>query len=856
MDPNQNNIVPPAAAPAPNATPIPATPVSSEMSNPAMTPTPSAAPTPAMAPAAPAEPMQSFAPSQEPIAPAPVEPAPLASEQNTLDPLASAPAMAPQPAAPISAGAQPMPQGMGMSGVNTMATEPTPEDAAPALENPFTQPITSATPPARAYKDLPANNFFATAPAGSAIPQAEATAMQTEAMQAQAQAPAQAPIASAPTEGKKSKLPLIIILAVVVLLGLGVGAFFLLPKLFGDSKSDAKALFIREKEKEGNYALFSLEDGKQLTEFIYQEVSPFSAGYAYVKDKDGKNIIINSKAKTTVKADKYSNFTRCGSAFIAEKDSKYSLILGDGKTLTELASDPYAEDSKVLACGENGQFAYTADGKTYIYSAKGEQLLEHDGSLNSYDEGSSGSAIMYNDSSKKEEDESKLSDAEKVKGNMLFEEDEKHFVIVGDSFILLSDDGLKVEYEYAAKSDYEIYSVSKDGSAIIFEKADDDASGERVIGQNGKVFDNFDKDFEECEYPRTMDSEGGAFFECSDGDIGVILDVEGKKTIANEGLDIVVLDKEHYAILSKDRKEVTFYVNGEKGKTIKGERLDISKNEDVLAYIVTDSKAKVTNQPMEIEEEWDSDYDYNMDYYSLTTYEPFAAYAYSPEGESLLEIKEEGVERISYYGNSLALVYFKEKSDIPNGDFGPEQISLSMGTGKLYKDGKVLPIGDVNVFTKLSDEYYIVGNVNFEKIMTLVFSFIMSAQGEGMDEEAMEAALAEKLGDIDFDRLGIIDQNGESVASPDDYDAMGLDIEGLEMLGGLMGGDTNGLSAGDLALSFRRKDKNGYDTFVGGRKIINSPNKALSSGDFFMIRGESATDFYLMDGTKFYTRNN
>ncbi len=461
MDPNQSNPAaaplaaptspnPPAQSPAPEApAPAPApqssiyptptdftAPASAPAVESSLAPTPATEPSPA--PSEPVAPVESVpAPQAAPVA----EPAPINSVTQPLDASAGMPA-----AAPIDPVAAP-----------TEAPTEAPVEEAPALENPFTHPITSGFPE-RPSAELPANNFFATAQPGSAIPQADAAAMQAQAMQDQAQAQAQmqapAPVASAPTENKKSKLPLIIILAVVIL-GLGAGAFFLLPKLFGGKLEDAKVAFIREKRNEGNYALFNLKNGKQLTDFIYKDKGQFVAGYSIAKDADDKAIIVNAKAKTTVSAGKFDSITRCGSGFVGKKDSQWSLLLGDGKELATFDSNPVVKKEDKLACDDRGYFAFVSDGKVNLYSVKGELLASKEGELTRFVHNYYVSSTVEYEEDKKDDDNKKKATGTKssVKKSYQLAADEYSSTLNLDDYEIDLDD---YDLDSALDTDYDI----------------------------------------------------------------------------------------------------------------------------------------------------------------------------------------------------------------------------------------------------------------------------------------------------------------------------------------------------------------------------------------------------------------
>lgn len=127
------------------------------------------------------------------------------------------------------------------------------------------------------------------------------------------------------------------------------------------------------KNKDEKYAMFN-ENGKQLTDFIYDSVEELYNGVAKVKDKDGKVAIINEKGKYVVKPGKYNSIMQNGGLFrVEEKENTYSLLNSKGKKLIkssnfDIKSNSYLY-SATIVLNKDKYVVYTYNGKK-VYSFK------------------------------------------------------------------------------------------------------------------------------------------------------------------------------------------------------------------------------------------------------------------------------------------------------------------------------------------------------------------------------------------------------------------------------------------------------------------------------------------------------
>lgn len=154
----------------------------------------------------------------------------------------------------------------------------------------------------------------------------------------------------------KLKIIIIILLVVVILAAIGLFLYFKKDKIKNNNLDMhySTAFFIQNSNR--RYALFN-DDGSQLTDFIFADVSNFANGTAFVK-KDGAYGIIDENGKMTVDFGKYKNITDVAGMYkVYDEDEHSYLINGSGKVLysmenmslhTYIQSDNYSilEDEK------------------------------------------------------------------------------------------------------------------------------------------------------------------------------------------------------------------------------------------------------------------------------------------------------------------------------------------------------------------------------------------------------------------------------------------------------------------------------------------------------------------------------
>lgn len=154
----------------------------------------------------------------------------------------------------------------------------------------------------------------------------------------------------------KLKIIIIILLVVVILAAIGLFLYFKKDKIKNNNLDIhySTAFFIQNSNR--RYALFK-DDGSQLTDFIFADVSNFANGTAFVK-KDGAYGIIDENGKMTVDFGKYKDITDAAGMYkVYDEDEHSYLINGSGKVLysmenmslhTYMLSDNYSilEDEK------------------------------------------------------------------------------------------------------------------------------------------------------------------------------------------------------------------------------------------------------------------------------------------------------------------------------------------------------------------------------------------------------------------------------------------------------------------------------------------------------------------------------
>ena len=158
--------------------------------------------------------------------------------------------------------------------------------------------------------------------------------------------------------------------ALFVLAILGVIGYFA-SKIYIDYKLDFKGIgdtnFFVE-DKTGMYAVFDRK-GKQLTKFVYKDVSPFSYGYAFAKKADGTTSIIGSDGFETFNSKEYKSFYQFGAMFIVRDEAyNFHLIKADGSKFTTDKVEAYENIDNVITITKDKSIDIIAKTGRTIYS--------------------------------------------------------------------------------------------------------------------------------------------------------------------------------------------------------------------------------------------------------------------------------------------------------------------------------------------------------------------------------------------------------------------------------------------------------------------------------------------------------
>ncbi len=180
--------------------------------------------------------------------------------------------------------------------------------------------------------------------------------------------------------GSAARIAIIAILLVVLGGGLVIWAILgLLGKHGGanqaeiDKAFEADAVFIREDNKNGNYALFNIDTGAQITDFIFEDHSEFIDGYAVVSKDDDTYGIIKDDGKMATDFGEYDYISDYCGAFFVRNDEVSKAILGNGK---QISADGDEVSSGSLFCDyEYPFFVYDNGQNSTLYNYHGNKLV-------------------------------------------------------------------------------------------------------------------------------------------------------------------------------------------------------------------------------------------------------------------------------------------------------------------------------------------------------------------------------------------------------------------------------------------------------------------------------------------------
>ena len=199
---------------------------------------------------------------------------------------------------------------------------------------------------------------------------------------------------------KKNIKPFIIIGVIIVIIIIGLVVFLKKSDSSSTARNDEDYVNVFFINKDGKYALYN-DNGKQLTDFIFDKAEDFVNGTAIVQKGDQRGII-NTSGKTVVEFGKYDYiYERAGfydvkTPYIDERYNRHEYIIdSSGKELFDLNDKYWFENwgSKFIIVKEK------ATDKYYVYSTNGKLMLTLDEVKNgsfSYDEGYGYLSLNYN----------------------------------------------------------------------------------------------------------------------------------------------------------------------------------------------------------------------------------------------------------------------------------------------------------------------------------------------------------------------------------------------------------------------------------------------------------------------------
>ncbi len=322
---------------------------------------------------------------------------------------------------------------------------------------------------------------------------------------------------------------------------------------------DNSAVMIREAKDSGNYALFSLSSGKQLSDFIYDEVGEMINGYVYVK-LNGEYGILKENGKPSVAFGKYAEIKQYGAAYLAKMQgsSGYSLLDGSGKILAEYPNDP---GEIVKTASHDNFYIYQDKNKVcHVNNMRAEELAK----------------INCND----------IKDSRFIR-------DEDPYIYVGKHIYMLDNDSQAIASSFdVPASDYRVDSYSSDKKTVLVFKDDGNYENNKQVLIGDRLYDLGKQDscYIHEDSKGAMNYETAGFIYClKPGDYSTIYSIlgrDGKFTDMNvasyttssvyktdseffegEWDNYAMLTPDTYALMDRSAK-VHFYVNGEEAKTV------------------------------------------------------------------------------------------------------------------------------------------------------------------------------------------------------------------------------------------------------------------------------------------------
>ena len=421
------------------------------------------------------------------------------------------------------------------------------------VADPYAQPMMGAQPMPEAQPMMgavpmdPAMNTAPVEPAPAAPSPAEVgpTIMQAPTAQMNnpiATAPAAMPPAGMTPEPvkKKTKLPLIIGIIVGILAVVGI---VVLIMMLGGAKEvtileDAGFFLPDKKGEDSNYALFN-DQGEKITDFKFSSAVGLVGGYAAVTNSDGKSGIVNVKGEMTVDFGKYDSIFSRGALYEASKGDSTEIITATGKKITDLGKN----DKSSSVAGSYFTVVRREGGKNEIYDIKGN----------------------------------KVESFETDKDLVYHYDDDIASVGYEGGLIVLNNKEMTVRKKYDANLAYAIYGVSTDGSYMVLHTEEEEYADNKygiIIGD--KVYDMPDK----CrrvslQYDYYTDSYRNVAF-CEDEDFDEYL-IHSDGTVDSKTTNGYIYFSENDYLHHDGNGNTSFYVGGQKGKTINKKYASISE---------------------------------------------------------------------------------------------------------------------------------------------------------------------------------------------------------------------------------------------------------------------------------------
>ena len=495
----------------------------------------------------------------------------------------------------------------------------------------------------------------------------------------------------------RKKLPLVIAGAVAGVAAIVVLIFVIGNALNGDIDIfKANAFFISTEDNgETKYALYK-KNGEKITDFVYSQVGTFVNGYAYVRNLDGKEGIINDSGKMTVEFDEYDDITPRIGFYEAYKGEKESLILGDGsRVVEEYESYEYSTSAPYVAVRTSGD-------QYGLYNALGNKLADFESSELPY-----------------------FSDA-----------DPKSVSAIGykGGLIILSNKKLKpVETIKDPEAVYDIAKATEDGKIITFyehgKRYDDDA---KYAIYNKKFTELGDKCDDLNLYDDYTDKER-IYVTCeNDGKAKLIRKNEVTDLVVSTYDDgYVVYDEDHYAYYDQKDKRVDIYANGDKKKSFNSDSRIVAS---IKGYTVNDYNNKTATL-------------YSIDgeeIYKLSDTNPSSELAGIDKNNNIIvrDSKRDTDERYAIIDKDGKELSGRYGSIVQRGDYYAAYHRNDDTADLLDKDGKVIVSGNYEEFLFNEEDDVILGqkgdysNRSYDLIDAKGKKVIVSIEGSASYYEA------------------------------------------------------------------------------------------------------------------------